>query len=272
MSGITSKIELRNNRILATNGGVTATVDGLTISFAHVGLRTLGALLDDYRRTRTVFPEALASRWDKRFGREWRRKTNACEKLAKSLQRTLELSGVRGVVLWDTMRKGSDFWRPGSLLTRVADQVASDSHVVSYAREDSLCPSAKLLKQLVETDMPFGTYAAKYAEELSSSGAIEVAALAVVMAQAQDQIAAFYCTDPYIPEYGDHSTILSGLPYEQQPWLAELRLEGCHRVVLAEQTARHLLALGITVTVYEVDPTFQDVYVRTWSPDALINS
>jgi len=223
-------------------------------------------MLGDYKRAKEVFPEALSSTWDKRFDRAWRSSKDACEKLGKSLVCLLKQSGASAVVLWDTMRKGSDYWRPGKLLSKVAEQISSNDCRVSYAREDSLCPSPELLKEFLESEMPFGEYASGYADELSSSGAIELAALAVVMAQAQDQIAAFYCTDPYVPDYGDATKMLSGLPYGERHWLNELRLEGCHRVILAEEVARHLLATGIAVTIYEVDPTFQDAHARTWSP------
>lgn len=102
------------------------------------------------------------------------------------------------MVLYDTMRKGSDYWRPGNLLT-LAAQVVRDNvphHAVSYARQDVLCPPLELLEQFRTTAMTFGEYATEYAAYLreGNPSPLSVAAGAVILAQLQGFLAAFYCT------------------------------------------------------------------------------
>ena len=171
------------------------------------------------------------------------------------------------------MRNGSDYWRPGNLLTKTADGIrhkAPEGWVLTYARDDRWCPPAELLDEFRDKEtMPFGEYAARYAKSLTGE-AIEAAAWAVISAQAQRKMAAFYCTDPYLPGYGD-STQTGTVTYEQRPWLDQrpgmerLREYGCHRVVLAEEVARFLVKCGASVVLYEIDQSTPP-HVRRISP------
>src|SRR5438552_248858 len=76
---------------------------------------------------------------------------------------------------------------------------------------------------------------------------IRLAAAAVLLAQARGRLAAFYCVDPYIPGYGRARELLSAVPYAQRSWAAGLREDGCHRVVLAEETTRFFRDRGVAV-------------------------
>ena len=60
--------------------------------------------------------------------------------------------------------------------------------------------------------MGFGEYASRYADHLRSNGGVQLAAAAVLMALASGRIAVFYCTDPYVPGYGNVDQAL-GIPY-----------------------------------------------------------
>ncbi|MGO9109718.1 MAG: hypothetical protein ACLP9L_10830, partial [Thermoguttaceae bacterium] len=236
--------------------------------------KLLGTLLDDSRKNSWSFPSDLAAGWDKARP-YWRDKKDAVPRLANALLTATNESGLNGLVLVDTMRKGSDYWRPGNLLTQTADRIrqeASQDWDVTYARDDRLCPSSELLAEFrASVAMPFGDYAAQYASNLTKE-AIEGAAWSVIIAQAQRKMAAFYCTDPYVPGYGD-STQMGRLPYEQRPWLDHrsgmpcLREYGCHRVVLAEEISKFLVGYGASVTLYEIEQ-LAPAHVRRFSRQA----
>jgi hypothetical protein len=101
--------------------------------------------------------------------------------------------------------------------------------------------------------LPFGCYAQRYAEYLQHGGHVRQLAAAVVMAQAAGRLAVFLCTDPYLPDYGRAADVEAGTPYAQRLWLPELRSEGCHRVVLAEEVTRLFRSNAFTVELVEVD-------------------
>ena len=156
-------------------------------------------------------------------------------------------AGQVGIVLLDTMRKGSDYWRPGSLLTQVADcirQGVSEGCAVIYVRDDCWCPTPRLLEQSRNVGMRFGEYAAQYARELKQAKGLESAAYAVIAANALKMTPAFYCTDPYVPDFGDSDAAARDVPYDQREWLddrpgfRDLSQYGCHRVVFAEELAK----------------------------------
>ena len=266
------EINVAANDITAVHENIMASVPGNTLCFAHFGCKLLGTLLDDFKKNSWAFPDDLAAAWNTaRPG--WRDKKDAVPRLADALLAANKACGSQGLVLCDTMRKGSDYWRPGNLLTKTADGIrhkAPQGWVVTYARDDRWCPPAELLDEFRDEDtMPFSEYAARYAKSLTRE-AIEAAAWAVISAQAQRKIAAFYCTDPYLPGYGD-STQTGSVPYEQRPWLDQrpgmerLREYGCHRVVLAEEVAEFLAKCGASVALYEIDQS-SPAHVRRFLP------
>jgi hypothetical protein len=242
-------------------GTLHARLDGSAVRFAHAGLMLLGKIK---KKVRENAPDHAAA-WEEAFGPAWKDDKEAKPKLAASLADTMKQAGVGGLVLWDTMRNGSDYWRPGNLLTEAVDLVRQfdPSAAISYAREDGLCPPASLLDRFAKDGaMTFGEYAEQYAQYLRSEGRLAIAAAAVLTALAVDRLAVFYCVDPYIPGYGDPSQAVSDLSYTARSWMPGLRDEGCHRVVLASELARYFLGLGLHVQLLEVNPAFRRCQVR----------
>jgi hypothetical protein len=240
-------------------GSLTARVDRSKVRFAHLGCMLLGTIKQ--------VPAELGAHWDERFGRAWKNKKDATERLARSLAVTAEQAQAKGIVLWDTMWQGSDYWRPGNLLTKTADHLRRlrPGCDVAYAREDALCPPAELLEAFrADTQMTFGQYAEEYARYLRSEDRLSVAAGAVLQALACDRLAVFCCIDPYIPDYGRTQEVLRGTSYADRHWQAGLREEGCHRVVLAEELARFFVERGVGVQVLEAEPTFAQSHVRRY--------
>lgn len=240
-------VEVREGAVHLTDGSLAARVDADAIRFGHLGCRLLGSVKT---------PPALAARWDLEFGGRSRWKAGAAvARLAHALAGTARAAATPAVALWDTMRKGSDYWRPGRLLREVAEELASqpDAPAVHYGREDLLAPSMALLEAFRAEHLPYGDFAQRYCEELHGSGAIGRAAAAVVLELARGRLPLFYCADPYVPGYGDPARMARAGGYRERPWLAELPSEGCHRVVLAEEVARWFLARGVPVALFEVD-------------------
>ncbi|MEQ1842383.1 MAG: hypothetical protein ABL994_18430, partial [Verrucomicrobiales bacterium] len=158
-----------------------------------------------------------------------------------------------------------DYYRPGGLLTSAARMALADpERSISYAREDLLCPSTDLLKKFrVNTEMAFCEYAQKYATELSTSGAIELAAAHLILNLARGFVSIYYCVDPHIPGYTLWDEVANKVPYEERTYpLKELRYEGCHRVILAEEIARFFTKKDIRVNLLELEPTFERVGAR----------
>ncbi|HYV35803.1 MAG TPA: hypothetical protein VE988_08880 [Gemmataceae bacterium] len=120
--------------------------------------------------------------------------------------------------------------------------------------------------------MSFGQYAQEYADHLQcgSPSPIETAAAAVIVSQTQGHLAAFYCTDPHIPDYGDPEAILTGTPYNLRHWLdsmeSSLREPGCHRVILAEEIGRYFSRCGIKSEVIEIDQSRERHLRREFVP------
>ena len=266
------QITVAANEIKAVYEGTVASVPGDSLCFAHFGCKLPGTLLEDFKRKSWPFPGELAAAWNKGRPR-WRDKKDAVARLADALRTATDACGLHGLVLLDTMRNGSDYWRPGKFLTQTADRIRQEAPQdcdVTYVRDDRWCPSSELLAEFRKSaTMPFGDYAARYAEELTQE-AIAAAAWTVISAQAQRKMAAFYCTDPYLPDYGD-ATQVGNVPYEQRPWLdqrsgmQQLREYGCHRVILAEEIAKFLVKCGASVALYEIDQN-SPAHVRRFSP------
>src|SRR5262249_42425 len=154
------------------------------------------------------------------------------KRLGRELAATMKRTNVEGMVLWDTMRKGSDSWRPGAFQTMAADHLRAlhPNLDVSYAREDHPRPPNPLLKNSALT---FRTSAAEYGRYLREDERLRIAAAGVVMAQASNRLATLCCVDPHVPGYADPAQFLSNIPYSARYWLPELPEEGCHRFILA---------------------------------------
>ena len=228
---------------------------------AHFGCKVLGNLKEPA-------PPAVMAAWDRKFGsrNEWRKKQKATDALAETLRKAAVEAGFSAITLWDTMRNGSDYWRPGNLLSKVASQMASpDPRIaVTFLKLDELCPPTDLLNDFRrDQGMAFAEYAHQYAEYLRKTpGLLQRAATRVMLKLAMGSLPAFYCTDPHIPDYVSPDQILR-IPYRERSWMREMRSSGCHRVILAEEIVRFLLGNGLgTVTLCEVDPTFRRVYRR----------
>jgi hypothetical protein len=239
-------------------------LDGPRVQFAHLGCKLLGTIAGD-KKTAEASPDVFRE-WDTNFGKQWRDKSEPIRRLASTLATTVGQANASGLVLWDTMRKGSNAWRPGAYLTDAADQLRRIMHgcAVSYAREDALCPPRDLLEKAARERMSFGDYADAYAQHLRSEGGLEMAAAAVVMASACGRLAAFYCTDPYIPRYTRPGELLDDTPYSRRHWLPGLPRQGCHRVVLAAEVAKLFRDNHVSVELLEVDQTFGQCHVRAY--------
>jgi hypothetical protein len=268
-------VEIRNEsgRLVLTDRTVVAAVDG-PVRFGHMGCKCLRTVVEERKakareaaevpgtEVPAALPEDLLRLWDNKNS-EWRRagKKGAATRVGKALGRAVECSGMSGVELWDTMRGGSDYWRPGKLLSQV-ERALKGSAAVSYAREDNLCPPSDLLEafRCQRPEMPFAEYAEAYATWLLQDHHLDLALAAVIIAQARSRLAVFYCTDPFIPGYADRTDWLSDTPFSARRWplSALLRNDGCHRVILAELLARRLRELGVAGYVLEVDPTREE--------------
>ena len=119
---MTVQITVRADDITAVYENIIASVPGNNLCFAHFGCKLPGTLLDDFKKNSWLFPSDLAAAWDKaRPG--WRNKKDAVSKLADALLTATKACNLRGLVLCDTMRRGSDYWRPGNLLTQAANRI-----------------------------------------------------------------------------------------------------------------------------------------------------
>ncbi|WP_295398873.1 hypothetical protein [uncultured Thiocystis sp.] len=248
------RVEVRNDRIHARWGQTSAEIDAGRVCIGHLGCKLLGTL-------KQHVPPHLAEQWDQEFGRaQWRSTQNAKPKLATSLEMAIDLSGMKGAVFWDTMRTGSDYWRPGKLLTEAVG-LLPDRYAgrVAYAREDGFCPPRELLSEFMANEqMGFGEYAQRYAEYLNTGDRIPLAMVSVVFDLARSRLPIFYCVDPYIPHYADPRQFCSDIPYTERSWIEELRTDGCHRLVLVEEIVKAFYGHGIHVWILELISTFED--------------
>ena len=171
------------------------------------------------------------------------------------------------MVIRDTMRNGSDYWRPGKLLSQVAESLAKGdpSCKASFARDDAACPPPDLLDAFSGSDRPFAWYADAYARYLRESGTVERTAAEVVLDLARGRLPVFFCSDPYVPNYCDPAQVLE-IPYLERSWTQApgLRSVGCHRVILVEELVRHFRERRLGVALYESDPTAGKSYQRRY--------
>jgi hypothetical protein len=240
-------------------GGLVARAR-LPIRLAHLGCKTLDKVQGTIKAAPTVATtlDQLLPSWAKKP------EGGAVEAVSRALRHALDASGSLGFELWDTMRKGAEFWCVGDGLSTLANRFPG---ALTIEREETLCPSLELLGRLRESALPFPAFAQAYADELEQSGGLDRAVAAVVRAQARGRLATFMCTDPYVPGYArrkSHGALADGAGHGGYDDLALWPLAqalpslGCHRVVLADLVVRRLRCLGLAaaeVQLLELDPT-----------------
>ena len=238
-----------------------ADLPGGVLSLAHFGCTVLGNLKEP-------IPDSIREEWDRKLGsrKVWNSKQKATERLATTLRKAAMEAGFSALTLWDTMRNGSDYWRPGKLLSDVANRLASPepSIAVTLLKLDELCPPTDLLSEFRDDQvMAFGEYAHRYAEYLQNTPRLlERVAARVVIELRVGSLPAFFCIDPYIPDYVSPAQLLR-TPYRERSWMKELRSSGCHRVILVEELVGFYIRRGLgRATVFEIDPTFARVFRR----------
>lgn len=244
------KFEIKDQLIILQWESITTSVNLSDLCMGHFGCKLLGTLKS--------IPVNLASTLPK----GWKSTKDAKLKLSQSLQVTLGMSKLEGAVLWDTMRTGSDYWRPGKLLLDAVEMLPPEFQKnVSYAREDCLCPPQDLLKNFLaeSSTMTFGEYAQRYAEYLHQGDKLPMVAAHILLNISLKKIPLFYCVDPYIPGYARKNEFCSDTPYMERQYLPELRTEGCHRLILVEEIIKFFLELGTSVENFELDQSFGTV-------------
>ncbi len=234
--------------------GLHAEIPKTGVCIAHMGCKQLHTIEN--------VPVDLKEYWDRKIGPAWRNKKDATGKLGLALREAINASNLQGAVLWDTMRNGSDYWRPGKLLSQVAESLKPCE--ISYAREDMLCPPQALLGAFMAdgSSMTFAQYAQRYSAYLHEEDRLSVAVAHVILNLARRQLPVFYCVDPYVPAYSNKAESFSDVPYSAREWEPRLREEGCHRVVLTEEIGKQLLRCGVSVQVIEIDPSCQLAHVH----------
>ena len=250
-------ITIHERTIELLDGGVLCVAKG-PMTFAHLGLMTLRnwAKTPDKR----AFTKAVVSgEVYTDCGRQ-----KATERLGQTLAGALEAHPqINGIDLWDTMSNGSDYWRPGKLLSDAVRNLDTD---VAYRKHDDLCPDQELLKEFYAVGMSFEEYAPRYAASLEADGSrrLLTAVAAVVLSQARGRLALFCCTDPYIPGYADPAELFSDIPMGERSWCQDpaARSSGCHRVVLADRIGNWFVERGVGVRMLEPDVTAAVTKVR----------
>lgn len=253
------------DKVIFREGGLVAEVPHAQVRFAHMGCMLLGKVHDK----KQPLPEEVVEEFVRRHGPKWHKTEDATGQLGATLGSAARASGLTGLVLIDTMRNGSDAWRPGAFLSAAAEYArrANPGLRVAYAREDDLCPPDSLLKEFMRgnVSMPFGEYAARYADYLRG-GPVEVGAGLVVRSLAEGLLPVFYCVDPYIPGYAKAADFCSCTPYQERAYRQALRTWGCHRFVLAEEVARYFTERLVPVNVFEVDQKSPAPHCRAVRP------
>lgn len=239
------------------SGAITMPVQMANIGFKRLGNKDLKP------------PAELRAKWDEAIP-GWRKlgEGQSISFVAEGLEKAVHMSGLKGVDLRDTMRKGCDYWRPGKYLREVAEILTERGIEVFFSKEDELCPTLELLDafRAKKPKLPFPEFARRYSKELIQHGHVEHGVRAVLNAQARGHLIAFYCSDPYIPDYGTSSELFSNVAFEKRDWPAGklFRYHGCHRFILCDLIVRHFKALGIRGTLLEVCTTRREVMERSW--------
>jgi hypothetical protein len=250
------QIHWKYPEVSISDTSMIARVESGTIRIAHMGCKLAKTCLP----ARKLFPQQyldVAEYLDRQYGsrRVWNTSQPATTLLARSLASLLQYTGATGIELVDTMRKGSDYWRPGNLLSEAVRSMESnaqlESNRVSFGRFDALCPSALLLQEFQRNEsMAFGEYAAAYAAESNARG-LELAVSECIVSNARGRIPVYYCTDPFLRGYCSSSQALGD--YRLRTWMPALRDAGCHRVVLVEELVKAFTAHGFQVELFELD-------------------
>ena len=261
------RIELRGRGTLeATWGGTRALYEpsGAPVSLAHLGCQHVRKSVKKV----SELPDSVREQCERKYGSSWSKQRPAVETLAGAVSHGAESVGLSGAMLVDTMRTGSDYWRPGKLLSDVANSLRARGLDVAYAREDAVCPGASLIARLRADDsLEFSEYAALYESELlaEDSLGLRVAAFLTVAALSSELLTGFYSSDPYVPGFpkpeGSGATPFSERAYPTDP-SGYLRTRGCHRVVLVECLSRFFAALDVDVTLVEIDANVGTCYQR----------
>lgn len=254
------RFEIDDTKITAWWGNSSATVDITNVIFAHLGCKLLGTLPN--------IPSNIRQQWNTEFsGLGWANKLDSRFKLAHSLEKAICIANMDGAVLWDTMRSGSDYWRPGKLLSEAIEMLSEDyRQKITFSREDALCPPRNLLTKFMNDEsMSFGSYGMEYSEYLNSGNILSMAMASVIFDLSRKKLPVFYCVDPYIPHFANKEECCTTIPYDQRHWLNELRTDGCHRVILIEEIAKEFFKYNIDVKIVELNPTFQESYVKSYS-------
>lgn len=240
-------------------------VPGSGFPLAHLGCRHVRSTV---QRVGDL-PASLRERCERKYGRSWSRAGGAAARVGAAIARAVESVGLRGALLVDTMRGGSDYWRPGKLLGQAADEVRAAGLEVEWARDDRLCPAASLLRRFRDdTEMAFGLYAEAYEAQLEREGelAVRTASLLAIEALSREQLPVFYCTDPYLPGYGSVLRPGDATPWAERTFATDprgyLREHGCHRIVLVTRLARYLASLEVDSVMLELDANVGAVYRR----------
>lgn len=249
------------DRIELKDRGLVATASA-PVAFAHLGFRSLRSWANNAERRaavrRLLPPEVYTA-----CGRQ-----SATNRLGDTLTSMLSAHpGITGIELWDTMRTGSDYWRPGKLMSAATAELDVD---VSFHKHDELCPDRDLLRAYWDSDMSFATYADRYEQALLADDGrrLRIGVEAVIRAQARGRLAVFCCTDPYFSGFAPASERFSTIPMGERSWGTDpvLRDPACHRVVLAELVARWFLDRGLGVAMLEPDVTMAGTKVRRAEP------
>jgi len=251
------KLEIKadNKNIHLDWGNISAQVSTSNICIGHLGCKLLSTI--------EKIPQDLKSQWDQKIGKHWKSKKDSKAKLAVALKKAIQDSGQNGAVLWDTMRTGSDYWRPGKLLLDVAGEI-NQQYEISYGREDFLCPQKELLAEFMNSDMSFGEYAEQYAQYLRTGNILNIGIAHILLGLARQLLPIFYCIDPYIPDYANSEELFSNIPYNKRYWLPEIPKEGCHRIILIEEIVKKFAEYNVSVNVFEVDSTRQISHKREY--------
>jgi hypothetical protein len=241
----------------ATWGGISVACpipeSGLPV--AHLGCQNVKNAAKKFG----ALPRGLLVQLDVMYGANMPQRPEAVPLVVSAIANGIAAADLRGAVLVDTMRSGSDYWRPGKLFGEVADSLRNQGLEVSHAREDALCPSGELLDRFrSDTAMCFAAYAHAYEQELlaGEQKSLRIAAYLTASALARKLLPVFYCTDPYIPGYAAPLQI-SATPFANRVYPVDphgfYREVGCHRVVLAECLGRCFRSLGVAVVCHELD-------------------
>jgi hypothetical protein len=240
-------------------------VPGAGISIAHLGCKHIR---NDAKLAE--LPASLKEDLDRKYGAAWKKPPRAADLVVAAVAAGVGAAGLSGATLVDTMRRSSDRWRPGNLLSDVAKALRDRGLEVAWAREDAICPERTLFDEFrKDPSMTFAAYAAAYAEQLKEAdgAGLRVAAFLTVAALARGLFPTFYCTDPYVPGYSparreeDTPYAARAYPVDEAGYFRE---RGCHRVVLAECLARFFKDMGVPVVVHELDANCGASHARAW--------